>query len=75
LGQVRNAFILNQADGRNIQPGEKFTLKAEVQNASSSLIEIIQRLQPLSVEVTGIETLEPNLESVFMHRTGKSLQQ
>jgi ABC-2 type transport system ATP-binding protein len=38
-------------------------------------LQIIQLFNQKNIEMISIETLEPNLESVFLHLTGKSLRQ
>jgi ABC-2 type transport system ATP-binding protein len=56
------------ADGRTI-------LKVETHHAGEALIQIIRLFGELGVEILSIETLEPNLETVFLHLTGKSLRE
>jgi ABC-2 type transport system ATP-binding protein len=53
----------------------KATLKVETHHAGEALIQIIRRFGELGVEILSIETLEPNLETVFLHLTGKSLRE
>jgi ABC-2 type transport system ATP-binding protein len=50
-------------------------LKVETHHAGEALIQIIQLFGGLGVEILSIETLEPNLETVFLHLTGKSLRE
>jgi ABC-2 type transport system ATP-binding protein len=47
----------------------------EAHHANDALIQIIQLFNQINVQILSIETLEPNLESVFLHLTGKSLRQ
>ena len=49
-------------------------LKVEARNASDALIQIIQLFSDRRADMLSVETLEPNLESVFLHLTGKSLR-
>jgi ABC-2 type transport system ATP-binding protein len=56
------------SDGRTI-------LKVETHHAGEALIQIIRLFGELGVEILSIETLEPNLETVFLHLTGKSLRE
>ncbi len=49
-------------------------LKIEARNASDALIQIIQLFSDRRADMLSVETLEPNLESVFLHLTGKSLR-
>jgi ABC-2 type transport system ATP-binding protein len=58
------------------QPGMRVqrTLKVEAHQVKDALIQIIQLFNENNVEMLSVETLEPNLESVFLHLTGKSLR-
>lgn len=49
-------------------------LKVEARNASDALIQVIQLFSDRRADMLSVETLEPNLESVFLHLTGKSLR-
>ena len=51
------------------------SLKVETHHAGEALIQIIRLFGELGVEILSIETLEPNLETVFLHLTGKSLRE
>lgn len=51
------------------------TLKVEAHNANEALVQIIQLFNVLNIEILSIETLEPNLETVFLHLTGKNLRE
>ncbi len=53
------------ADGR---------LKIETGEARSALLEVIQLCNARDASVLSLEVLEPNLESVFLHLTGKRLR-
>jgi ABC-2 type transport system ATP-binding protein len=73
LSQVRAANFPQQPE----QPGEdgRAVLKVEAYQANEALLQIIQLFNQKNIEMISIETLEPNLESVFLHLTGKSLRQ
>lgn len=73
LSQVRAASLVSQPvdEKESARP----ILKVETHQPSEALIQVIQLLNQLGVEILSIETLEPNLESVFLHLTGKSLRQ
>lgn len=73
LRQVRAASFLPQPE--NGGAPSRVVLKVEALQASEALIEIIQLFNRLNEEILSVETLEPNLESVFLHLTGKSLRQ
>jgi ABC-2 type transport system ATP-binding protein len=54
----------------------KVVLKVEAQtHANAALVQLIQLFNQKDTEMLSLETLEPNLESVFLHLTGKSLRQ
>lgn len=44
------------------------------ENASSILPELLQRVTNSGGAITGVEVIEPNLEAVFLHLTGKALR-
>ncbi|MHB0857676.1 MAG: ABC transporter ATP-binding protein [Anaerolineae bacterium] len=50
-------------------------LQVEALRADDALLQLINLLNQRRIEVLSMETLEPNLESVFLHLTGKSLRQ
>jgi len=49
-------------------------LKCQVTSAQRALLEIIPTLNGLGVQLVSLEISEPNLESVFLHLTGKKLR-
>jgi ABC-2 type transport system ATP-binding protein len=75
LGEVRSASFLTKAEGEAWQ-GSKTILKVESrQHANDALVQLIQLFNQKNVQILSLETLEPNLETVFLHLTGKSLRQ
>lgn len=50
-------------------------VKIEANQSQQVLIEVIQYLNEHDIPVVSLETLEPNLESVFLHLTGKKLRE
>jgi ABC-2 type transport system ATP-binding protein len=50
-------------------------LKIETQRLQEALMGALDLTNQLDVRVTSLEILEPNLESVFLHLTGKKLRQ
>jgi ABC-2 type transport system ATP-binding protein len=50
-------------------------LKVEASRAQESLIGVIEITNQLDVHLTSLQILEPNLETVFLHLTGKSLRE
>lgn len=67
--------------GATVQPSEvpKHTgvhlVKLECENSEQALINVINFLSKLNMRVLSLEILEPNLESVFLHLTGKKLRE
>lgn len=53
---------------------EHALLKAETVRQERALVEMINLFGQRDVEMVSLETLEPNLESVFLHLTGKTLR-
>ena len=76
---MRSASLAGQPADKTAAESEsepaRPTLKVETHQPSEALIQIIQLLNQLGVKILSIETLEPNLESVFLHLTGKTLRQ
>ena len=57
-------------------PARKTILKVEArQQANGALVQVIELFNELNIPMLSVETLEPNLETVFLHLTGKSLRQ
>jgi ABC-2 type transport system ATP-binding protein len=75
LSEVRSASFLSPMEPEDVI-STKVVLKAEAQtHANAALVQLIQLFNQKDVEMLSLETLEPNLESVFLHLTGKSLRQ
>lgn len=53
---------------------EKGRLKVETRNARLALLELIELCNARNVSILSLEMLEPTLESVFLHLTGKRLR-
>ncbi len=49
-------------------------LKVEAREGSDALVQVINYLNQRGVPILSLEVLEPNLETVFLHLTGKSLR-
>jgi ABC-2 type transport system ATP-binding protein len=73
LGAVKTAVLL-PVESEEGQPLRQ-KLKIEAHQANEALLQVIQLLKQNNIEILSLETLEPNLESVFLHLTGKSLRQ
>ena len=81
LSEVKSADFMAgvepEADeGAATPPARKTLLKVEArQQANEALVQVIQLFNEHNVPILSVETLEPNLETVFLHLTGKSLRQ
>jgi ABC-2 type transport system ATP-binding protein len=60
----------DSADGAAKRP----TLKVEAREGTDALLQVINCLNEQRTAILSLEVLEPNLESVFLHLTGKSLR-
>ncbi len=56
-------------------PGGPVLLKIEARRSQEALVQVIGTLDDRDVGFTSIEIFEPNLESVFLHLTGKKLRE
>jgi hypothetical protein len=52
--------------------GRAFEL--ECQEVEATLVRLVSTLQELRLELTSLETQEPNLERVFLQLTGRALR-
>lgn len=76
LSEVRTATFITAAGVDTPAESGKVILKVEARHqANAALVQLIQLFGDRQVEVRSLETLEPNLETVFLHLTGKSLRQ
>jgi ABC-2 type transport system ATP-binding protein len=66
IGQIPAVKSAIRADGQ---------LKVETHRLQEALIGVLDITNKLDVPITSIEMLEPNLESVFLHLTGKKLRE
>ena len=57
-----------------LKPENDRRLTLECRDVTGTLLRLIALLQELHFELTSIETIEPNLERVFLHLTGKTLR-
>jgi len=75
LSEVRSADFIPQEETED-GISTKTVLKVEARtHANDALVQLIQLFNKKDVQMLSLETLEPNLESVFLHLTGKSLRQ
>jgi ABC-2 type transport system ATP-binding protein len=61
-----------KAEGEQAPKGQ--VVKIECVNSQQALVSVVSYLGSHNLSITSLETLEPNLESVFLHLTGKSLR-
>jgi ABC-2 type transport system ATP-binding protein len=50
-------------------------VKIETEHSQQALVNLISYLNERDIQVASLEILEPNLESVFLHLTGKKLRE
>jgi len=75
LSEVRSADFVPQEETEDAM-STKAMLKVEARtHANDALVQLIQLFNKRDVQMLSLETLEPNLETVFLHLTGKSLRQ
>lgn len=55
-------------------PGEMTEIELECRDVRATLLRLVAMLQELQLELTSLETHEPNLERVFLHLTGHELR-
>jgi ABC-2 type transport system ATP-binding protein len=81
LSQVREVSVSPQQDSVEAAPAQqpaatpRQVIQIEARKVNEALLQLIQLFNQLNVEILSLETLEPNLESVFLYLTGKSLRE
>jgi ABC-2 type transport system ATP-binding protein len=66
IAALPNILSVDPVDGK---------LKIETKASRPALLELIEHCNRRHLDITSLEVLEPNLESVFLHLTGKRLRQ
>ena len=78
LPAVKAASFVTQAgaDGVGQPPGEegRAILKIEASEGNAALLQVLHYFNEQDVDVLSLDLLEPNLETVFLNLTGKSLR-
>jgi ABC-2 type transport system ATP-binding protein len=80
LPAVKNASLAqlspdgNGATGEAPLPGS-WLVKIEALNSQQAIVNVLGLLNDCDIPVTSLDILEPNLESVFLHLTGKKLRE
>jgi ABC-2 type transport system ATP-binding protein len=54
---------------------ESRVVKVEAENSHQAVVNILQYLNEQDIQISSLDILEPNLESVFLHLTGKKLRE
>lgn len=82
LPAVKNASILQtvtltppEEKEATIQVAQPVTVKIETKNSQQALIQVINYLEERNHTLLSLDILENNLESVFLHLTGKQLRE
>ena len=82
LPAVKNASILQtvtltppEEKEATIQVMQPVTVKVETKNSQQALIQVINYLEEQNITLLSLDILENNLESVFLHLTGKQLRE
>ena len=64
------------AEGAEVAPAPAYTtVKIEAEHSQQALLNLIGFLNERDIPMASLEILEPNLESVFLHLTGKKLRE
>jgi ABC-2 type transport system ATP-binding protein len=65
-----------EAEVAEIAPAPSYTIvKIEAEHSQQALLNMISFLNERNIPIASLEILEPNLESVFLHLTGKKLRE
>ncbi|MDO9086488.1 MAG: ATP-binding cassette domain-containing protein [Anaerolineaceae bacterium] len=82
LPAVQNASVLQtvtltppEEKEATIQVAQPVTVKVETKNSQQALIQVINYLEEKNQTLLSLDILENNLESVFLHLTGKQLRE
>jgi ABC-2 type transport system ATP-binding protein len=62
-------------EGAAPPPAEYTLIKVEAEQAQRTLLDMIAFFNERDITIASLEILEPNLESVFLHLTGKKLRE
>lgn len=65
---------VKQLPGVRLAEGADRILELECRDVKGTLVRVLAILNELQVELTHLETEEPNLERVFLHLTGRALR-
>jgi ABC-2 type transport system ATP-binding protein len=62
-------------ESTTVPPPGGVVLKIETEDSQQALVNVFAFLNKADINVTSVSILEPNLESVFLHLTGKKLRE
>jgi ABC-2 type transport system ATP-binding protein len=65
---------IEQLPSVRLVDGDDSALEIECRDVKNTLLRLVALLNELQLELTSLETQEPNLERVFLHLTGRALR-
>jgi len=76
-GKLDQALLARIRSLPGVESATRFDGKVEVETvrAQEALVHLLELFNRMDVHITGLEVLEPNLETVFLHLTGKQLRE
>ena len=76
LPTVQEAVLLPSASGATTaERASGAVVKIVARHSQEAVVHVIDHLNTRGIRLTSLEILEPNLESVFLHLTGKKLRE
>jgi ABC-2 type transport system ATP-binding protein len=77
LEAVKSATLTIQPEAEQVEgtAGESKIVKIEAENSRKAIVNVLGYLNDQDITITSLDILEPNLESVFLHLTGKKLRE
>jgi ABC-2 type transport system ATP-binding protein len=77
LEAVKSATLTPQpTDGQGEgMASEAMLVKIEAENSRKAIVNVLGYMNDQDITITSLDILEPNLESVFLHLTGKKLRE
>jgi ABC-2 type transport system ATP-binding protein len=77
LEAVKNVTLTSQpSDGQGEETtSESKIVKIEAENSRKAIVNVLGYMNDQDITITSLDILEPNLESVFLHLTGKKLRE
>ena len=75
LEAVKSASVVSQPTQSDSPQPESSVVKIEAENSRTAIVNVLGYLNDHDITITSLDILEPNLESVFLHLTGKKLRE